>query len=50
MKKTNTLYTLKEILPIFFIGLMTFTIILLMDKIVKLKALHDSLHLHRFLP
>jgi lipopolysaccharide export system permease protein len=36
MKKTITLYILKEILPIFFIGLMTFTIILLMDKIFKL--------------
>ena len=36
MKKTTTLYILKEILPIFFIGLMTFTIILLMDKILKL--------------
>ena len=36
MKKTATLYILKEIIPIFFIGLMTFTIILLMDKILKL--------------
>jgi lipopolysaccharide export system permease protein len=39
MKKTTTLYILKEILPIFFIGLMTFTIILLMDKILKLIEL-----------
>lgn len=39
MKKTTTLYILKEILPIFFIGLMTFTIILLMDKVLKLIEL-----------
>jgi lipopolysaccharide export system permease protein len=39
MKKTATLYILKEIVPIFFIGLMTFTIILLMDKILKLIEL-----------
>jgi lipopolysaccharide export system permease protein len=39
MKKTTTLYILKEILPIFFIGLMIFTIILLMDKILKLIEL-----------
>lgn len=39
MKKTATLYILKEILPVFFIGLMTFTIILLMDKILKLIEL-----------
>jgi lipopolysaccharide export system permease protein len=39
MKKTATLYVLKEILPIFIIGLMTFTIILLMDKILKLIEL-----------
>ncbi len=39
MKKTTTLYILKEIIPIFFIGLMTFTIILLMDKILKLIEL-----------
>ncbi len=39
MKKTTTIYILKEILPIFFIGLMTFTIILLMDKILKLIEL-----------
>jgi lipopolysaccharide export system permease protein len=36
MKKTTYLYILKEILPIFFIGMMVFTIILLMDKILKL--------------
>ncbi len=36
MKKTVSLYILKEILPIFLIGLMTFTVILLMDKILKL--------------
>jgi lipopolysaccharide export system permease protein len=39
MKKTTTLYVLKEILPIFFIGLMTLTVILLMDKIFKLIEL-----------
>jgi lipopolysaccharide export system permease protein len=39
MKKTATLYILKEIFPIFLIGLMTFTIILLMDKILKLIEL-----------
>jgi lipopolysaccharide export system permease protein len=36
MKKTTYFYILKEILPIFFIGLMIFTFILLMDKILKL--------------
>ncbi len=36
MKKTTYLYILKEILPIFLIGMMVFTIILLMDKILKL--------------
>ncbi len=36
MKKTAYLYILKEILPVFFIGLMTFTVLLLMDKILKL--------------
>lgn len=36
MKKTTYFYILKEILPIFFIGMMVFTIILLMDKILKL--------------
>jgi lipopolysaccharide export LptBFGC system permease protein LptF len=39
MKKTLYLYIWKEILPIFFIGLMTFTIILLTDKIFKLIEL-----------
>ena len=39
MKKTTYLYILKEILPISLIGLMTFTIILLMDKIFKLIEL-----------
>jgi lipopolysaccharide export system permease protein len=36
MKKTTYFYILKEIFPVFFIGLMVFTIILLMDKIFKL--------------
>jgi lipopolysaccharide export system permease protein len=36
VKKTTYLYILKEILPIFLIGIMVFTIILLMDKILKL--------------
>lgn len=39
VKKTTYLYILKEITPIFFIGLMTFTVILLMDKILKLIEL-----------
>ena len=39
MRKTTYLYILKEILPVFFIGLMVFTIILLMDKILKLIEL-----------
>ncbi|MBM4341185.1 MAG: LPS export ABC transporter permease LptF [Deltaproteobacteria bacterium] len=39
MKKTIQLYILKEILPIFLIALMTFTVILLMDKILKLIEL-----------
>lgn len=39
MKKTATIYILREIIPIFFIGLMTFTIILLMDKILRLIEL-----------
>ena len=39
MKKTTYLYILKEIFPIFLIGLMTFTVILLMDKILKLIEL-----------
>ncbi|HLD28720.1 MAG TPA: LPS export ABC transporter permease LptF, partial [bacterium] len=36
MKKTTHFYILKEMLPVFLIGLMTFTVILLMDKILKL--------------
>jgi lipopolysaccharide export system permease protein len=39
MKRTTYFYILKETLPIFFIGLMVFTIILLMDKILKLIEL-----------
>jgi lipopolysaccharide export system permease protein len=39
MKKTTYLYILKEIIPISLIGLMTFTVILLMDKIFKLIEL-----------
>ena len=39
MKKTTHLYILREIFPIFLIGLMTFTVILLMDKILKLIEL-----------
>jgi lipopolysaccharide export system permease protein len=39
MKKTASLYILKEIVPIFLIGLMVFTVILLMDKILKLIEL-----------
>jgi lipopolysaccharide export system permease protein len=39
MKKTTYLYIFKEILPIFIIGLMIFTVILLMDKILKLIEL-----------
>jgi len=39
MKRTTYLYILKEIIPISLIGLMTFTIILLMDKIFKLIEL-----------
>jgi lipopolysaccharide export system permease protein len=39
MKRTIYLYILKEILPIFFIGLMVFTFILLMEKILKLVEL-----------
>ena len=39
MIKTTYLYILKEIFPIFLIGLMIFTIILLMDKILKLIEL-----------
>ena len=39
MKKTSFFYVLKEVLHLFFIGLMTLTIILLMDKIFKLIEL-----------
>jgi len=39
MRKTTSLYILKEIVPIFLIGLMVFTLILLMDKILKLIEL-----------
>lgn len=39
MKKTTYLYILKEIFSVFLIGLMTFTVILLMDKILKLIEL-----------
>jgi lipopolysaccharide export system permease protein len=39
MKKTTYLYILKEILPIFLIGIMVFTFILLMDKMLKLIEL-----------
>ncbi len=39
MRKTTSLYILREILPIFLIGLMVFTVILLMDKILKLIEL-----------
>jgi len=39
MRKTTYFYILKEILPIFFVGLLVFTIILLMDKILKLIEL-----------
>lgn len=39
MRKTTYLYLIKEILPVFFIGLMVFTIILLMDKVLKLIEL-----------
>jgi lipopolysaccharide export system permease protein len=39
MKKTLFLYILKEISSIFFIGVMVFTIILLMEKIIRLIEL-----------
>src|SRR5512136_1536771 len=39
MRKTTYLYILKEVFPIFSIGLMVFTIILLMDKVLKLIEL-----------
>lgn len=39
MRKTTYLYILRETLPIFLIGLLTFTVILLMDKILRLIEL-----------
>lgn len=39
MRKITNLYILKETLPIVLIGLLTFTVILLMDKILKLIEL-----------
>ena len=39
MKKTTYLYILKEILPVFLIGLMVFTLVLLMERILKLIEL-----------
>ncbi len=39
MKKTTYFYILRETLPIFFIALLTFTVILLMDKILRLIEL-----------
>ena len=39
MRKTVSIYILKEIVPIFLIGLMIFTVVLLMDKILKLIEL-----------
>ncbi len=39
MRKTTYIYIIKETLPIFFIGILTFTVILLMDKILKLIEL-----------
>ncbi|NWG02972.1 MAG: LPS export ABC transporter permease LptF [Syntrophaceae bacterium] len=39
MRKTAYLYILKETFPIFLIGLLTFTVILLMDKILRLIEL-----------
>ncbi|MGB9629690.1 MAG: LPS export ABC transporter permease LptF [Thermodesulfobacteriota bacterium] len=42
MKKTTFLYLINEILPIFFLGLMIFTVILLMDKILKMIELMVS--------
>ena len=39
MRKTTYLYVLKETLPVFSLGLLIFTIILLMDKILKLIEL-----------
>jgi lipopolysaccharide export system permease protein len=42
MRRTTYIYILKETLPIFFIGLLTFTVIVLMDKILKLIELFVS--------
>ncbi len=42
MGRTTYIYILKETLPIFFIGLLTFTVIVLMDKILKLIELFVS--------
>ncbi len=39
MRKTTYLYIFKETVPIFLIGLLTFTVVLLMDKILKLITL-----------
>ena len=39
MRKTAYFYILKETLSIFLIGLLTFTVLLLMDKILKLIEL-----------
>ena len=39
MRKTTYRYIIKEILPVFIIGLMVFTVVLLMDKILKLIEL-----------
>jgi len=39
MRRTTHRYIIKEIIPVFIIGLMVFTIILLMDKILKLIEL-----------
>jgi len=39
MRKITNLYILKETIPILLIGLLTFTVILLMDKILKLIEL-----------
>jgi lipopolysaccharide export system permease protein len=42
MRKTTYIYIIKETLPIFFISILTFTVILLMDKILKLIELTVS--------
>jgi lipopolysaccharide export system permease protein len=50
MRKTTYVYILKETLPIFFIGLLTFTVILLMDKILKLiELIVSGINLFRIL-